>query len=350
MILGPGPDKFGSLPATVDGSGGEPLLVTGGSGFIGTNLVERLLSERVAVINLDARPPRNEAHRAVWRRADLVDAEATLAVVRENSPAAVVHLAARTDLEGHGIEDYAANTEGTRNLVSALESLDHAPRLIVASTRMVCEIGYQPKGDNDYCPPNPYGESKVETEQIVRASGYRGNWVIVRPTSIWGPWFDMPYRDFFLAVHKGRYMHPRGARIRKSFGYVENTVEQILALLGADEDRVQGRLFYLADYEPIEVRDWADRIRRATGGHPIRSVPLGVLRMLARGGDLLKRAGWTEPPLTSFRLNNLLTDMIYDVEPLREIARELPVGPDDAVARTAEWLRRTGELPTEAPA
>jgi nucleoside-diphosphate-sugar epimerase len=320
-------------------------MVTGGSGFIGTNVIDALLRNGVQVSNLDSRAPRNPAQIGTWTQVDLLDRQGVLAAVQAARPMQVIHLGARTDLDGSDLGDYAVNTEGTENLVAALASLEAPPTLVSASTRMVCEIGYHPRADDDYCPPNAYGESKVEGERILRTSGYPGTWTIVRPTSIWGPWFGVPYRDFFLAVAKGRYRHPRAARIRKSFGYVENTTHQIRALTGAPSSAIHGRVFYLADYEPIEVGDWANRIHQAAGGSPVRTVPLSVLRSVALVGDALKRVGWNEPPLTRFRLRNLLTEMLYDVEPVRSLAPDLPIALDLAVTRTVEWLRAQGDLP-----
>jgi GlcNAc-P-P-Und epimerase len=325
--------------------GGESrILVTGGSGFIGTALVGRLQGAGGLVVNMDPVPPRNPEHRDLWRNADLLDPVATREVVQSVDPTHIVHLGARTDLEGQTLSDYAVNTEGTENLLSAAASVDPPPRLVAASTRMVCRIGYQPRSDLDYCPPNAYGQSKVEMERIVRASGYPSAWLLVRPTSIWGPWFDVPYRDFFLAVARGRYRHPAGGRILKSFGYVENTVHQILGLMQAAEARVMGRVFYLADYEPIEVLDWARRIQAETGGPAVRTLPIRILRAVAAGGDLLQRLGWRDPPLTSFRLSNLITEMLYDLEPVRALVPNLPVSLNHGVERTVAWLQASGAL------
>jgi nucleoside-diphosphate-sugar epimerase len=312
---------------------------------MGTNAVQRLLELGAEVTNLDLAPPRNPAHAGRWLQADLLDAAAIVTAVKAVRPSYVVHLGARTDLAGSAIDDYAVNTEGTRNLIAALGALESAPALVAASSRLVCRIGYQPHAEDDYCPPNAYGESKVQSELIVRSSNYPGPCVIVRPTSIWGPWFGVPYRTFFLAVAKGRYLHPAGKRIRKSFGYVENTVHQILRLLTADRGEVDGRVFYVADYEPIEVADWAARIQRATGAPPLRSAPVALLRVMATAGDVLKGLGWKDPPLTRFRLDNLLTEMMHDLAPVRRVAPELPVPLDLGITRTVEWLRRQGDLP-----
>ena len=165
------------------------------------------------------------------------------------------HLAARTDLGGATLADYAANTRGVENLIDAASSSATIRRVMFASSRLVCKIGYQPAADDDYCPSTVYGESKAIGERVVRARAASAawDWIIVRPTSIWGPWFGVPYRVFFDAVARGRYVHPRGRRIAKSFGYVGNTVHQLLALASAPSADLHARTLYLADYPPIDV-------------------------------------------------------------------------------------------------
>ncbi|HEV2813924.1 MAG TPA: NAD(P)-dependent oxidoreductase [Solirubrobacteraceae bacterium] len=321
------------------------VLVTGGSGFVGINLVQHFLDQGVEVVNADVRPSRNPAHASVWRETDLLDGAAVRAVVDELDPTHIVHLGARTDLRGTTLADYAVNYDGTRTVVDAARGRSSLERVVFASTRLVCRIGYIPRSDDDYAATTPYGESKIEAEKLVRASGLDVPWVIVRPTSIWGPWFEIPYRTFFDTIRKGRYVHPRGRQIRKSFGYVGNSVHQLDGLLRCDADLVHGKTFYLADDPPIEVLDMAQRIRRAFGAPPVRSVPVPVLRVLAKAGDAARAAGWAEPPLTSFRLDNLLTEMVFDV-PLQEITGPPPHRLDDAIAETVRWIETHGSAPS----
>src|ERR671922_1732439 len=95
------------------------ILITGGSGFIGTNLVEHFRAEGAALLNLDTRPPRNRAHAPCWRKMDILDAGSVKDAFKEFSPTHLVHMAARTDLGGRTIGDYAANTAGLANVIDA---------------------------------------------------------------------------------------------------------------------------------------------------------------------------------------------------------------------------------------
>jgi len=327
------------------------VLITGGSGFIGTNLVENFLARQDEVVNLDIVAPRNPAHTGYWRYVDLRDSSAVRLAVQAVSPEIVLHMGARTDLEGRSIKDYAANTVGVDNLITALEGLRDLRHVVFASSRLVCRIGYQPVDEFDYCPSTPYGESKVVGEKIVRDADQRipSPWVIVRPTSIWGPWFGVPYKTFFLAVAHGRYRHPGHVRVLKSFGFVGNTMYALQQLLDAPSHLVSKKTLYLADYPPIDIAEMANTIQQALGVAPIRSVSIGLLRSAAWVGDCLKVLGWREPPLTSFRLNNLLTPMVHNTDPLQAVVGDLPYPMQQGVEITVNWLRIAGEVPQKRP-
>jgi nucleoside-diphosphate-sugar epimerase len=252
-------------------------------------------------------------------------------------------MGARTDLRGTTLADYRANTDGVTYVMDACEGLSELERVIFASSRLVCRIGYQPTSETDYCPPNPYGESKMVGEQLVRERAPSYSWLIVRPTSIWGPWFDIPYKTFFRAVAGNRYMHVKGHDVAKSFGFVGNSVHELQQLLSTGDARAEHATLYLADYPPIRVHDMAERIRREIGARPIRTVPMWVLRPVALAGDGAQKAGWANPPLTSFRLDNLVTDMQYDLSLLEQLVGPLPHDLDDGVRRTVAWMRANGE-------
>lgn len=323
------------------------MLLTGGSGFIGTNVCDHLIGLGRPTLNLDIETPRNPAHRAIWKKVDICDSVALREAVCAFEPDIILHLGARTDLDGKTLEDYPANTRGVANMVDAALACQSVRRVVFASSRLVCKIGYTPVGETDYCPTTPYGKSKVEGERIVRskAAAAPWDWIQVRPTSIWGPWFGVPYKLFFDAVARGHYVHPRGVKILKSFGYVGNTVQQLMAIATAPKPLVDRKTIYLADYPPIDVDRMAVLIREVMGIGRGRDMPMVVLHIAARIGDAAKALGWRQPPLTSFRLANLVTPMVYDLAPLTAIAGPPQFDMADGVRETVEWMRKHGELP-----
>jgi nucleoside-diphosphate-sugar epimerase len=316
------------------------ILVTGGSGFIGTNLIQELLERKHEVVNLDVSAPRSKAHVPYWRAVSLLDEHGTSQVLKEVRPDYVIHAAARTDLDGRTSDEYAVNTTGTSNLVTAMAAVGSVRRAIFFSSMLVCRNGYSPSDDVDYCPDTAYGESKVEMERIIREriGLARTEFVIVRPTSVWGPWFSGPYLQFFLMIRRGTYVHPGRKKVKKQFAYVGNVVAQMLNLLDASSEDCAGAVFYVGDYSEYIVREWADSIQRELGARRIRTVPLSVLKVIAAVGDVLNSLGWRRVPLTSFRLTNMLTNNSLPYEKSVRVFGPLDYSVTDGVRRTIAWL------------
>ncbi len=312
------------------------VLVTGGSGFIGTNLIEDLMNKGIAVCNVDIVIPKVKNHKKVWRNVDIRNYEELQNVFIEFQPDYVIHLAARTDLEGKTIEDYDSNTLGTFNILKCCEGINRIKKMILTSSMLVCRTGYQPKNQFDYQPSTLYGESKVITEKVTWENEPKCDWAIIRPTSIWGPWFDVPYRNFFDMVIKKSYFHIGNKSCTKTYGYVGNAVYQIEELLWNSTEDKDNKIFYIGDYEPTNIEEWANEIAEQLN-YKIVKVPFGIIKCAAWVGDLLKVLG-IKFPMTSFRLKNMTTDNIVELENTRRIVGMLPYQRKEGIRFTLEWM------------
>lgn len=318
------------------------ILVTGSSGFIGSALVADLLRAGHEVAGLDRKAASLEGARHL--KVDLMDADALRRAVVDFGPEVVVHLAAKTSLKTSvpGSDRFEANTKGTMNLVAAMAAAGTVRRALYASTKYVHRGSEVRVPARTYAPDTEYGASKAAMEEALwEAGGGCREWGILRPTTIWGPGFGPHYRRFLELVRSGRYFHAGSRTGRKHMGYIENTVFQIRRLVEAPAAALERKIFYLGDYEAVEVRRWADEFRRAFGSRRIPTLPRALARVAAGAGDLLAAAGWKKFPLTSFRLRNLAEDDLCDLEPTREVCGELPVDFEEAVARTAAWYLKT---------
>lgn len=319
------------------------IIVTGGSGFIGTNLIELLSKQSYEIINIDISPPQCEEHSKYWRQVDICDFAALNSEISKFDPIYIVHLAAKTDLNATDIAHYKANTDGVLNLVKCCNELKNIKKIIFTSSMLVCKIGYIPVDNVDYAPTTIYGKSKVIGESIVRQDTRADlPWLIIRPTSIWGPWFNAPYRDFFSMIYKNMYFHPYQKRIRRSYGFVLNSVYQIERLLNIEEPSLLHNTIYLCDYLPLEIKEWADLISEAADKNKIIQLPYWSFAVAALIGDLLKVFGANSFPLNSFRLENLCTEMTVDTALLREVCGDLPYTVRDGVLITCKWLEARG--------
>jgi GlcNAc-P-P-Und epimerase len=314
------------------------IAITGGSGFIGTNLLLHCRAAGLDVFASDINPPRciDVGH---IEKVDLCDLQCLSSWLDQIKPTVLIHLGARTDLDGKSIEDYKENTHGVSNICKWLQDNPSCKTALFASSRLVCRIGYQPTSDNDYCPTTPYGESKCKGELIVRKSQLPQKWTIFRPTSIWGPWMGAPYDAFFRYVASGLYFHPKNAIINKSFGFVGNSVAQIMALAKGGVDLLNKKTIYLADYQQLNVLEWGNEIRRNLNKPPLISVPYSILKSIALLGDMAKKTGIKNPPLTSFRLQNLLANMPHETSELQSILPILPYSLKQAIIETVIWMQ-----------
>lgn len=318
------------------------LLVTGGSGFIGTNLMRYYLEKGIEPINLDWNPPLDVRQRPWWREWNIMDEAATRAWLSEISPTHVVHLAARADTEEkEDMNAYVQNHEGTRRFLAVLKGIPSVERLIVTSTQFVCEAGYQPAHDLDFKPFTLYGETKRLTELATREAGLSCSWTIIRPTTIWGPW-SLRYRDvMFRIMRKGLYFHPTRERVIRSYGYVGNVVWQIDRMLRSPRAEVDGKVFYVGD-PPFDLKEWVDAVSRELVGRPVRFIPAWVIKAVALVGDALKVIH-VPFPITSGRFRSMTKDYVTPMDKTIAAFGSAPFSMEQGVKEIVAWYRDGSE-------
>lgn len=315
----------------------KKIVITGCSGFIGTNVMLSL-STKFEILGLDKVSP-NSSLMKYWHNVDILDYEKLRNEITSFSPDYIIHLAARTDLDGRTLEDYNANIVGVENLMKVALELPHLKKILITSSMLVCHTGYYPKNQFDYAPSTLYGESKVKTEEIVWANKPQCDWAIIRPTSIWGPWFGVPYRNFFDMVRAHRYFHIGHRGCTKTYGYVGNAVYQIEQILFNETRDENQKVFYIGDNPPTNIEEWANEIAGELG-YKIMRMPWWLLKLAAWGGDVLKWIG-IPFPMTSFRLKNMTTDNIMDLSATYKIAPNPPFSRKEGIKKTLEWLDST---------
>ena len=317
------------------------ILITGASGFIGTNLLEYFFTKGNEVFNIDILKPRNEKHIKHWHHVDVCNLPALQDAVNDIKPTHVVHLAARTDLdEKKDISGYDANTTGVENMVKVCTKDSGIERVIFASSMLVNEVGYHAKDVFDYNPTTLYGKSKVMGENIIFDKAKKiTEFCIIRPTSIWGEWFGDPYKNFFDYVLANMFFHLGDKVCEKTYGYVGNSVFQIEKLLLVDVKKIQGQVFYIGDKPAINIAKWADQIaNEAAIAKPIR-IPFFIFRLASLFGDILKVLN-INFPMTSFRLKNMTTNNIINLENLYDVCGDAPYDRVSGIKNTLKWIKQ----------
>lgn len=314
------------------------ILITGGSGFIGTTALHYAIKKNFCITNFDIKPPPYKDFEECWVYVDLINYTSLFSYIREFQPTHILHLAADLGMEHKNFDNLQCNIEGIENIIKSVNKMNSIKRIIFTSSLLVCENGYVPKNDTDYCPPNLYGESKVIGEKIVRKGELNCEWAIVRPTSIWGPMFDYSYKTFFKTIDKNRYLHIGKNEFQKPASFVGNTVHMMMKILLVDNPTINKSTFYLADYPWYSTRKWANTIQSVLNSKKINTAPLWLLRIIALMGDVFKKIFNYNSPLTSFRLNNMLTGGAYPVDNVKGIVGDLPYNLKESVYITAKWM------------
>lgn len=313
------------------------VLLTGASGFIGTNLLEDLVSKGYEVCNIDCATPKIKERNSVWKKVDITDYESFEKAVLAFQPDYLVHLAARTDLDGKSLEDYAANVVGVENLMKIIPKLPYLKKVIITSSKFVTRNGYVIKDQFDYCPHTKYGESKVETEKKVWSNKPQCDWCIIRPTSIWGPWFGVPYRNFFDMVMRRMYFHIGHIKCHKTYGYIGNAVYQIEQLLFNETPDENNKVFYIGDEPAYEINEWADEIAKELG-FKVPTMPVWFVKCLAKFGDFVGLFG-IHFPMQSFRFGNMTNDGTNDMSNTYRIAPDMPFTRLEGTKATIAWIK-----------
>lgn len=313
------------------------ILLTGASGFIGTNLLEDLASKGYEVCNVDCATPKIKGRNSVWKNVDITDFENFEKAVLDFQPDYLIHLAARTDLDGKSLEDYAANVVGVENLMKIIHKLPYLKKVIITSSKFVTRNGYAIKDQFDYCPHTKYGESKVETEKKVWSNKPQCDWCIIRPTSIWGPWFGVPYRNFFDMVMRRMYFHIGHIKCHKTYGYIGNAVYQIEQLLFNETPDENNKVFYIGDEPAYEINEWADEIAKELG-FKVPTMPVWFVKCLAKFGDFVGLFG-IHFPMQSFRFGNMTNDGTNDMRNTYKIAPDMPFTRLEGTKATIAWIK-----------
>src|SRR4051794_6445621 len=280
--------------------------VTGGSGFVGGALIERLVRDGWTVRALarsDRAAQSVEQAGAEAVRGDLDDVNA----LRAGADGADVfhHAAAKVEDFGDPADFERVTVQGTRNALEAARDAK-VPRFVHVGTEAALMAG-QPLVNVDESAPlrpdsaAPYPWSKARAEQTVRdANGDGVETVVVRPRFVWGRGDTTLLPQIVAMTKQGKFAWIGGGAQRTATTHIDNTVE---GLVLAAEHGKPGGVYFVTDGDPVVFREFVSELIRTQGVEPpTRTLPLGVARAAAAGLEgtwkLLRRK--SRPPLTRF--------------------------------------------------
>jgi nucleoside-diphosphate-sugar epimerase len=316
--------------------------VTGGSGFIGGALIERLRREGWAVRAL----ARSNAAAAKVRERGAEPAPGDLdhtGAMRAGAEGCDVcfHAAAKVEDWGDPADFERVNVRGTENVIAACREAG-VRRLVHVGTEAAITAGQPLVGVDEAAPlrpdsPFPYSSTKARAEQRVLAANGNGlETVVVRPRFVWGRGDTTLLPAIAELVRSGRFRWVGGGRHLTDTTHVDNTFEGLW--LGATKGR-PGGVYFVSDGEPVVFREFLTRMletQRVSAPH--KSVPPGLAAAGAAAAEtawrLLRRPG--PPPITRFAVWVSSKECTLDTSHAREELGYRPVkSREDGLAELA---------------
>lgn len=322
-------------------------VVTGGSGFIGRNLVRRLLHDGHEVRCL-VRPSGGTAPEETKRYAVQFDEPRTLLECAALEGAhAVFHLGGSTKAAWPQAF-IAANVTPTRHLLGAISARRLYPRFVFVSSQAAAGPATSPKRpideDDNPRPIEAYGRSKLEAERIVESFADRVPTTIVRPCSVFGP-HDRDFLTLFRMAERGFVLYPGVAQHWLSILHVDDLVDGLLA--AAQRDQAISRTYFLAATQPVQWRDLGEHIATAVGRHARHlNVPSVLIQTAAVAGEWIGRL--THTASLANRSKAALSRHPFWVcsgaRARRELGFRETLSLPDAARDTYYWYRQSGWL------
>jgi len=325
------------------------ILVTGGGGFVGGYIVERLLARGYAVRSIGRSPqPELVAKGVEVVCGDLTDATAVSAACE--GVGAVFHVAARAGVWGSWESFYGPNVIGTRNVLSACRKWQ-VKRLVYTSTPSVVFNGDSIRGGDESLPYGKnwlchYAETKALAEQeALAANSEKLQVVALRPHLIFGPGDPHLLPRVVESVKAGRLRIVGDGSAKVDVSYVGNVADAHLDAFDAlERGKGAGQAYFISQGEPVDLWSWLNSILEGLGQPPLtQKIPLplayGIGALCEGAWNVLRRR--TDPPITRFVAVELAKDHYFDIRKAQHVLGYQPRVPmNEALKLTIQDLIR----------
>jgi nucleoside-diphosphate-sugar epimerase len=326
-------------------------LVTGGGGFLGRAIVERLLARGDHVRSFARGEYPELTHMGVETlRGDLTDAEAVKAACRGCE--VVIHAAARPGIWGKYKDYYETNVRGTQNIIQAC-CTQGVTRLVYTSSPSVVFTGGNMEDTDESAPYPPhfhsnYSETKALAEQeVLAANGTELRTLALRPHLIWGPRDPHIVPRLVTRARAGQLCQVGDGANRVDSTYIDNAADAHLLAADAllNNPAAAGRAYFITNGEPRPLWELINRIIGAAGLPPVKR---RISRRTARAiggvfeGVYAVLRIRVEPRMTRFLVDELATSHWFNLTAARrELGYEPRVSIDEGLQRLAAWFRET---------
>ena len=327
-------------------------LVTGGGGFLGRAIVDRLLArgDQVRSYARGAYPELADLG-VEMLRGDLRDGHALDAACRGCD--VVFHVAARAGIWGSYEDYYEPNVRGTENVIAGCRA-QGVSRLVFTSSPSVVFAGADLENADESLPyparhPSHYSATKALAEQqVLAANGDQLRTLVLRPHLIWGPRDNHIVPRLIARARAGQLRQIGPGENQVDSTYIDNAADAHLLAADALEanPHAAGRVYFISNGEPRPMWELINRIIGAAGLPPVtRRVSHRMAHAVGGILEFLHTALriQAEPRMTRFLADELATSHWFNLAAARqELGYQPRVSIDEGLRRLEAWFRETG--------
>ncbi len=325
------------------------ILVTGGTGFTGKALVQRLLQDGHQVVALDFQEGLKTQELRDWGAEVVIGTVTDTAVVdRCMKGVDVVHhlAAAFRQLNVPNSYYWDVNVQGTRNVLEAAWR-EKVKKFIYCSTCGVHGNVDNPPGD-EQAPINAadyYQQTKYEAEPIVAEYQQKGMaTVILRPAAIYGPGDPERFFMIFKRVKKGLFpMFGNGKTLYHPL-YIDHLIDA--HVLAMEPGRGDGEAYLIADEHYVEIETLVKKTAAALGvSVKIPHLPIWPVIVIGHICETVCKPLKITPPIFPRRVDWFRQNRAFSINKAkRDLGYRPHISLDEGLRRTAEWYRQEGYL------
>jgi GlcNAc-P-P-Und epimerase len=316
------------------------ILLTGGSGFIGSHIISAFGDTRFVLVDLE--PPQPLPSSCLFAKADVRDVKAMRTVFETHHFDSIIHLAAAHKDFGIEQEEYmAVNVDGT-GIICQLASEFGVHKIIFFSS--VAVYGDREEVTSESSSPRPtneYGASKLAAEQVI--IGWQKEEVsrcaiILRPALVFGEGNVANMFRLIDQIDKGRYFHVGKGDNIKSIAYVKNVVGATKYLFNHFNHGLH--IYNYVDEPQLKTAEIGLAIARELGKPEPKSFPRNLLLLVAKPFDLLIRITGRDLPISSKRVRKLGTQTYYKAEQVFAAGYKPEFTSQEGLARMVAWYKQ----------
>ena len=324
----------------------DKILVTGGAGFLGKAVVNRLVDRGDQVRSLARNYyPDLEKMGVDQVQGDLSDPDAVARACEDRT--IVYHIAAKGPPWGRYDEYYQTNVVGTQNIIDSCLAQDQTS-LIYTSTPNVVQNGRDIEGADESMPyPKKfithYAKTKAMAEQlVVNASRNKLKSIILRPSKIWGPGDDQILTRLVARAKKLKQIGDGKNLIDVT--YIDDAADA--HILAADKLKehpdLSGNIYFISQGQPVLAWYMINEFLKAAGCSPVKkSVPFRVAWVTGALLELVYKILHLskEPYITRFLAETVSQSNWFNIDAAkRDLGYAPKISTPEGLRRLREWL------------